>query len=210
MAGDNSRMDPHVGFFERRGPPPSAESARPCTFGTYRCGYEAMTDAWMGLDHVFSVGLVRSTTARKRVGGTRAPLQLMSTHPVDMLVADLGHLRRPPRPTEDVTAAWRNAVEETRTPPDAVVESWLPQASSWNTRPVSKAATTAWRLLGYKTRCKMAKATDCHGPVHQTRLMVVRSKTPWAWAPTQEIPEGRPFTNLLTPPGLGTRTGLLK
>ena len=180
------------------------------TYGTFRCGFETMRQAWSGIDHVFSVGASYPTTAEFTYP-VRPPINLLRRRPVDLLVVERGTHTKIPQRGFDVTRDWKKLVEEAVKRPTLVFESWSTGAGTWENGPVSKATTTQWEKLGYLTRCRLVEATRVGGAVTQTRLLVIRvrshSSVLWNWPKLGPVEPPRPMSNLLRPSGLIGRRG---
>ena len=176
------------------------------TYGTLGCGYETMTEAWGKMSHVFSIGAGYSSDAAHTFPQKRGPGDILSLHPVDVFVVDQGHWRHRPAIHQDVTHVWGTLVDRAIDPPAVIVESWHGGASTWENGPSSKLASTQWKERGYRTRCKLVKASRVGGAVTQTRLLVIREQMAnprqWRWGEQDADVNARPMSNLLTPPGL--------
>ena len=180
------------------------------SFGTIDCGLELMAQAWVSLEHSFSVrrkedelpGVDRAATIR--FGPHRDHTKFLQGHPTDILVVGYGHLMRPLGP--HVSQPVERMIAAATHPPRVVIETWCPKAQVWMWGPVAKSTISRWDQLGYGTRCKRMSATRYGGAMVHDRLIVVRTAVDlptWEWAPEEAAAEVvRPMSNLLTPPGL--------
>jgi hypothetical protein len=187
------------------------------SYGTIDCGLKLMCQAWQTMSHDFTVDPVGEHTSTGtdpvRYTGPRFPLTILNDHPVDVLVIERGHIRKPRRmPTPE---RWESLITQTilTKRPSVIVESWLPVVSTWDSGPVGKLSCIRWETLGYDTRMRQVNATAVGGAIYQPRLLVTRIRRGSAravlWNPFDgDVPyEGtaRPMSNLLTPPGLVNR-----
>ena len=183
------------------------------SYGTLDCGAETMRAAWPRLRHVFSGRGNRAwheaaegPSPEVVLSGTRPARGALHQHPVDLLVVERGHIRRPHR--DPTVESWEKLVAHTEQSvwPKVVVESWRGQAISWSNGPTDKAARTRWQALGYETRTVRVSGTEVGGAIEQERLLVARvekaSYARWSWDQVQRGGVVRPMANLLTPDGL--------
>ena len=162
-----------------------------------------MSAAWPGLEHVFSYDGDAHSRAAFSSSDTRPPRKLLRERPVDLLVVDLG-ARQPGRAR--FRESWLDLVQEATERPLVIMESWPPEAASWENHPMSKGMAQPWADLGYSSRFRLVSSLWVGGAVTQSRLLVARVRTDltdsFEW-PTLACPEHpRPMGNLLTPHGL--------
>ena len=175
------------------------------TYGTITCGYETMREAWPRMDHVFSYGGHPDPSPPVCHPGGRPPKRLLSDHPVDLLVVDLGH-RTVGKPV--YREFWLPLVEATPRDrrPKFVIESWPGASSGWEYHPMTKGWAQLWKEAGYASRYKLVPATWVGGAVDQERLLIARIATPaasrWRWGAVARPRDTRPMGNLLVPHGL--------
>ena len=181
------------------------------SFGTIDCGLELMTSAWSGLEHRFSIrrnredGELHTSDPHILLGPHRVHSRLLALHPVDLLVVDQGHLRKPVSCGSPST--WESLVVDAPSAarPLVVIELWSQQGQSWTLGPSTKAPNSRWQALGYQTRCRLLRSTELGGAIHNHRFVVVRVRRDladqWRWASEEAAPSVvRPMGNLLTPP----------
>lgn len=187
------------------------------TYGTIDCGLELMREAWTNLQQVFTIRHQRILELEEKSPGPRVYLgshrhpRLLTTHQIDVLVVERGHMRRAPNPHPKMT--WLDMIADTpdQSRPVVVLETWVAHAQLWTWGPMSKGHTTRWRDEGYESRAQVIESTSVGGAIDQSRLVVVRVnlQTPfrWVWAePESEAQVKRPMANLLRPPGLVPKT----
>jgi hypothetical protein len=184
------------------------------SYGTITCGLETMRQAWGQLDHVFSVteheDYLHSIQDKggecKVIRGTRCPKNTLKKYPVDMLVVDRGHIRRPQRHHD--AEFWETLVAEcpTSSRPKLVVESWVGHSVAWIDGPTDKGSRVRWQALGYESHFRCVTSTQVGGAIQQERLLVVRilaeEVANWTWAEFHPTADDRPMSNLLRPDGL--------
>ena len=161
-----------------------------------------MTAAWTKMEHRFSIR--RSSTeliptAGPSNGGDgdtgpspiikyglpNFPTQLLTKHPVDLLVIERCSVSKAPRAT--YIYPWEDAVDGTgkHHQPKVVLESWDPSVNVWPHGPTDKGCITRWKARGYDSRIKFIKCTQVGGAVSQFRLFVARVRldvrTHWHW-----------------------------
>lgn len=182
------------------------------SFGTIDCGFELGRAAWPKLRHVFAVRRLHSSPSPDGVSfgpqpdvilpGPRPPRGLLSTHPVDLLVVERGHLRSASTLSYWWLALVDNASVSIR--PKAIVEFWHQAVIGWKSGPMGKGIRSQWQSLGYFTRHLLLRAIDVGGAVTQDRLIVVRLQrtyaTCWEWGLQTPCTSSRPMSNLLTIP----------
>ena len=185
-----------------------ASQTRTRTFGTLDCGYETMADAWQQMDYKFAVGGQGPSRASHCYPEPRYALNLLTSHPVDVLVADKGSATPPRRKGPAGPDRWEllvlNTPPEKR--PSVVLESWPASSATWADNPMSKGRRIRWEELGYTSRYKLLSSTAYGGAIRQQRLIVARvtvgGDTSWVWPTADEPQTARPMSNLLTPTGL--------
>lgn len=154
--------DPAVVDMTMENPPPT--SVVPLrTFGTLSCGYETMSAAWPGLEHVFSYDGDAHSRAAFSSSDTRPPRKLLRERPVDLLVVDLG-ARQPGRAR--FRESWLDLVQEATERPLVIMESWPPEAASWENHPMSKGMAQPWADLGYSSRFRLVSSLWVGGGGH--------------------------------------------
>ena len=152
------------------------------SFGIIDGGLELMKEAWLLLEHKFSVRrsaieLAGDTGTNKPtvyLGHHRYPVTLLKKHPVDLLAVENGYLKTPPIKYSQM--AWTNLVQETpqECRPHIVIKTWPARAQMWRQVPLCKSHTTVWKEMGYTTRCRVANVTEVGGVINQERLIVAR------------------------------------
>ena len=197
--GDGAVVDIRMQMEDGQPPPPLLK------YGTLSCGYETTHEAWPALDHVFSYGGHEGSESPKAHIHGRAPADLLTRSPVDLLVVDQGS-RQPTggRQIDHWQALVGNTPSHLR--PSVVLESWPQGSVVWEANPMTKTRTESWKNLGYLSRFKLVASTWVGGAVDQTRLIVVRlspdrART-WTWEALERPTQQRPMSNLLTPHGL--------
>ena len=170
-----------------------------------------MRMAWQKLEHVFSVRPQEQVGSPdlpgpqpKFVFKKRRPTQdLLSSHPVDLLVVEVAHRVQPKK--YSARSEHMKIVETTpaNSQPKVIIETWGQEASAWTHGPTGKETRVRWESLGYLSRFKRVDAATIGGATDQSRLIVARIRkdhiAKWKWPPLHKTEVGRPMSNLLTP-----------
>ena len=141
------------------------------SYGTLNCGLETMRMAWQKLEHVFSVrpqeqvgspdlpGPQPKFVFKKR----RSNQDLLSSHPVDLLVVEVAHRVQPKK--YSARSEHMKIVETTpaSSQPKIIIETWGQEASAWTHGPTGKETRVRWESLGYLSRFKRVDAATIGG-----------------------------------------------
>jgi hypothetical protein len=131
---------------------PSGQAPAIKTYGTIDGGLELMQIAWARLRQIFAVRHQQQPVeeggsdcggVKVYLGSHRERPLLLTMHPVDLLVVERGHIRKPPQKYQP--SQWATMVANTprNKRPVVVVEMWVPYAQLWTCGPMSKHDTSS-------------------------------------------------------------------
>jgi hypothetical protein len=188
--------------------------------GTYQCGINLLQETWQRTRLVFEVeptiAELKECLPRRPSSATwsgtpqQAPANLLTRHPIDILVVDhsrdhseiaiFGEGERSP--------PWYEWLKRcpTEKRPTAIIQYWQPWSMLSSVGPLSKPARKSLEQMGFETRYQLVDAESCGSAVSQARLVIwsfsrraSRDEREWC-VPTSDLP-ARPMSNCLRPFG---------
>jgi hypothetical protein len=133
-------------------------------YGTAGMGIDLSPEAWPAMQQVFSSDskdhskdLPGRPQCTHVPGVMRLPLNVLDTHPVDLLL--LGELE------QSSHAAWMERVAHATEAPSLLFEFWEDRAVLLPEDPMSKQVVTKWEELKYNSTCIRLNATQVGGVV---------------------------------------------